>query len=648
MMTNIQEEIKKITVTRFYKMFFSKIYFVIIIISFFLILINREPNLIRTISLLIQFQPHLSLPIIGLLLFLFMRIKKKHLLIFLSSFLILSLFSLSLAGIWANTQTENYMLAGLLPRSDASFQYAGALKLLDFGELNGTTSRRPFFGEFLAILLGLTQRNLQFAIAIIVFLASISALFSTFEIRNFTNSISTVLFLILIFLFYSKFVGLTMTENLGYIFGLISFTMFMKALRLYKDDKTKSTYFFILGIFTFSLGQNVRPGAIFTIPLFVCFSAWLWKDNNKISWKIVFLTFLAALLPFLISQIHFMINGLQSTFPMSNMGYGLYGFVKGGEGWNRIFYDYPELMNMPTKDQSAQVFKYIFTEIKNNPVNIIEGFKYQFSSLFTIKGENGLFSFVQIGKPLLNSVISYFIYFLGILGLIRVIFKKNKQLAIFFLLIIIGFFISLPFSPAYQTQYMRVYAVSIPFLCFFPSYGLDLLFSNTIGRKIFIEKSILFDLKSEIFAMLFSFFIIFTPLFINLLSLRKPDIDIKCPQNLISSVVFYNPNSSINIVKDDSLILNWVPNIHQSKFRLKAHNICCGDNIKFFESLSAPVTLFTSLEYYYGNIKYFVIADTDSLPKNKGWIQLCGTVKDIYGNPSAHEFFYPEMVYGID
>jgi hypothetical protein len=648
MMTNIQEIIKKITATRFYKMFFSKICFAIILISFFLILINREPNLIRPIGLLIQFQPHLSLPIIGLLLFLFMRIEKKHLSIFLSSFLILSLFSLSLAGIWANTQTENYMIAGLLPRSDASFQYAGALKLLDFGELNGTTSRRPFFGEFLAILLGLTQRNLQFTIAIIVFLASISALFSTFETRNFTNSISTVLFLILIFLFYSKFVGLTMTENLGYIFGLLSFTMFMKALRLYKDDKTKSMYFYIFGIFIFSLGQNARPGAIFTIPLFVCFSAWLWKDNNKISWKIVFFTFLAALLPFLISQIHFMINGLQSTFPMSNMGYGLYGFVKGGEGWNRILYDYPELKNMPTKDLNSQMFKYIFMEIKNNPVNIIEGFKYQLSSLFTIKGENSLFSFVQIDKPLLNSMISYFIYFLSVLGLIRVIFKKNKQLAIFFLLIIIGFFISLPFSPAYQTQYMRVYAVSIPFLCFFPSYGLDFLFSNTIGKKIFIEKSILFDLKSEIFAMLFSFFIIIAPLFINLLSLSKPDIDKKCPQKLISSVVFYNPNSSINIVKDDSLILNWVPNIHQSKFRLKAHNICCEDNIKFFESLSAPVTLFTSLEYFYGNIKYFVIADTDSLPKNKGWIQLCGTVKDIYGNPSAYGFFYPEMVYSID
>lgn len=634
--------------TRIFKFLISMIAFALISTSVFLILINREPNLIRPISLLIQFQPHLSLPIISLLLFLFMRIKKKHLSIFLSSFLILSLFSLSLAGIWANTQTENYMLAGLLPRSDASFQYAGALKLLDFGELNGTTSRRPFFGEFLAILLGLTQRNLQFAIGIIVILASISALFSTFEIRNLTNSISTVLFLILIFLFYSKFVGLTMTENLGYIFGLLSFTMFMKALRFYKDDKTKSMYFYILGIFIFSLGQNARPGAIFTIPLFVCFSVWLWKDNNKISWKIVFFTSLAALLPFLISQIHFMINGLQSTFPMSNMGYGLYGFVKGGEGWNRILYDYPELKSMSTKDLNSQIFKYIFMEIKNNPMNIVEGFKYQLTSLFTIKGENGLFSFVKIGKPLLNSIISYFIYFLGILGLIRVIFKKNMQLAIFFLLIIIGFFISLPFSPAYQTQYMRVYAVSIPFLCFFPSYGLDLLFSNTIGRKIFIDKSILFDLKSEIFAMLFSIFIIFTPLFINLLSLTTPDIDTTCPKDLISSVVFYNPNSSINIVKDDSLILNWAPNIHQSKFRLKAHNICCEDNIKFFESLSAPITLFTSLEYYYGNIKYFVIADTDSLPRNRGWIQLCGTVKDIYGNPSANGFFYPEMVYGIE
>jgi len=607
---------EKLEKTRNYKFLIGMIAFVLISTSTFLILSNREHNIIRYISLLTQFQQHISMPVFSLLLLLCMTIKKKYVSIFLSFLLIISLFSLSLAGIWANTQTENYMLAGLLPRSDASFQHAGALKLLDFGELNGTTSRRPFFGEFLAILLGLTQHNLQLSLAIIVLLASISAAFAALEVRKSTNNFSAVFFLVLIFLYYSIFIGTTMTENLGYIFGLLSFTMFLKALRLNPDEKTKSGYLFLLGTFIFSLGQNARPGAIFTIPLFICFSVWLWKDNNKISWKMGFFTFLAALLPFLISQVHFKLNGLQSTFPMSNMGYGLYGFIKGGFGWNRILYDYPELMNIPVKDQNSQIFKYIFMEIKNNPENLLKGFKLQLSSLFSINGENGLFSFVQIGDTLLNSIITYFIYFLSIMGSIRMVFRKNMRSGIFFLFIIIGFFISLPFSPAYQTQYMRVYAVSIPFFCFFPSYGLDLLLSTTIGKKVLGNTDAQFNLRSEMLAVLFSIFIIFTPLFLNLLGLKRPDIKTKCPPNLIPSVVFYNPNSSINIVKDDSPISNWAPNIHQSKFRLKVHNICCEDNIKFFESLTAPVTLFTSLEYSYGNIKYFVIADADSLPKD--------------------------------
>lgn len=634
--------------TRFFKLFIGKIAFILIPISFFLILFNRKPNLIRPLSLLIHFQPHITLPIISLLLFFCMMVKKKHLSIFLSFFLILSLFSLSLAGVWANAQSENYMLGGLLPISDASYQYAGSLKLLDFGELNGTVSRRPYFGEFLAILLGLTQHDLQLSISIILFLASISATFATLEMRKLTNNISAVLFLILIFFYYSKFTGTTMTENLGYIFGLLSFTMFLKSLRLFEYDKTKSLYLYLFGTFIFSLGQNARPGAIFTIPLFVCFSAWLWKNNRRIHWKIVILSFLAALLPFLINQVHFMLNGLQSTFPMSNIGYGLYGFVKGGKSWKQILHDHPELMNIPIKSQTSLMFKYIFVEILNNPVNILEGFKYQLLSLFTIRGENSLLSFIQINKPLLKLIFSNFIYFLGIFGLLRVFFKNNLRMSLFILLIIIGFFISLPFSPAYQTHYMRVYAVSIPFLCFIPSYGLDLLISTTIGRKVFINKSDIFELRSEIFAILFSILIIFTPLFLNLLNLKKPNIDTKCPPNLITSVVFFNPNSRINIVRDDLLILDWVPNIHQSKFRADVHNICCEDNIRFFESLSAPITIFTSLEYYYGNQHYFVIADTDSLPKNRGWIQLCGIVKDIFNNPSTQGFFYPIMIHGIE
>ena len=648
MILKVQKVFQKIITTNFNQLLIYTILYILIPFSFFLILFNRKPNLIRPISLLVQFQPHLSLPIICLLLFLCMTIKNKDLSKIFISLLIISLFASSLSGIWVNSHTENYMLAGLLPNSDASFQYAGALKLLDFGELNGTASRRPFFGEFMALLLGLTQHNLQLTVAIIVFLASLSALFSTIEVKNLTNNISAVLFLLLIYLFYSKFIGTTMTENLGYIFGLFSFTMFLKGVRLFKDEKTKSWYFFLLGTFLFSLGQNARPGAIFTIPLFVILSAWFWRDDHKIKWNVVLLTLLAGLLPFLINQVHFMLNGVQSTILMSNMGYGLYGFIKGGKGWNQIIFDYPELMNIQGKEQTAFMLRQIFREVLKNPLNIIEGFKYQFSSLFTIKGENSLFSFILIDKPQINFLFSCFIYFLCMVGLIRIVAKIQTRLNILILLAFIGFIISLPFSPAYQTMFMRIYAVSIPFLCFIPSYGVDFLLSSKTGKKILNKKNANLEFRSEIYAVLFSILIICTPFILILLHTKEPIVETKCPPNLKTTVVYYHPNSSINIVKDDLIILDWVPNIHQSKFRSNVHNICCEDDIKFFASLSAPITIFTSLEYYSRDNKYYVIADTVSLPKEKEWLQICGVVKDIFGNPANSGFFYPEMIYSIE
>ena len=122
--------------------------------------------------------------------------------------------------------------------------------------------------------------------------------------------------------------------------------------------------------------------------------------------------------------------------------------------------------------------------------------------------------------------------------------------------------------------------------------------------------------------------------------MNVPHIETKCPSNLETSVVFCNPNSVINIVKDDLIILDWVPNIHQSRFGLGVHNICCENDIKLYKSLSAPITIFTSTDPFSGNKLYSIIADTDSLPKDKKWIRFCGIAL-------SNVFFYPKLIHSF-
>jgi hypothetical protein len=117
-----------------------------------------------------------------------------------------------------------------------------------------------------------------------------------------------------------------------------------------------------------------------------------------------------------------------------------------------------------------------------------------------------------------------------------------------------------------------------------------------------------------------------------------------CPDGSASSLVFYNPNSSVNIIQDDLDTLDWVPNIHQSKFRTDIHAICCKDDIAYFKNLSAPTTVFTALDNKNAEIKYYAITEPSKLPPQKQWIKLCGKVKKEYEYAEGGGFFYPDSI----
>lgn len=625
--------------------FFISFLYLLSSATFFLIVLNRKPNFLRPLSLLVQFRPYLALPLLAVALYFAFAIRPEKLRKVVLFFFVASLFALSLAGVWANTQTENYMLAGLIPNSDASYQYAGALRLLDFGELNGTASRRPFFAEFMALLLALTGRSLLLAIAIVVFLAAVAAWQAVLEIESPFGRIPAILFVCLAFLYYARFAGTFMTENLGFICGLLSLAALLASFRLISVNRQKAEKAFIFGVSLFSLGQNVRPGAVLMIPLLLLLSALIYKGENKaFNWKIALTASLAGLLPFLVNQLHFALNGAEGSMPMGNMAYGLYGFVRGGLKWNQIIFDHPDILDLPVNQQTRQMFIYIFQEVTRHPLNLLKGFGVEFQTLFDINSQAGLLSFLQMDSRLPNSVFSMLVIALYGLGLIRLFIKGLPLQRWLVGAVLAGFILSLPLAPASQTQYMRVYAGSLPFMLLIPIYGLDLILPKTRFNLSSAQDSGNPSHGNHLFSALLAAAVCLSPLALMVLDTRPPALQSDCPAGQAASLVYFNPSSAINIMEDSQVSLDWVPDIHQARFRTKVHNICCEDDIAFFESLSAPVTIFTSLEKNSGNAKYFVIVDTRLLPAQPGWLHLCGTVSDIYGKPAAQGFFYPQKI----
>jgi len=625
----------------------AKIFYLLSTGLFFFITLQRQVNWLRTISLLVQFRPYLALPVVAvLILMLTMMRNEKGKRAFLF-FIITALFAFSLAGLWANTQTENFILAGLLPRSDASYQYAGALSLLDFGVLNETTTRRPFFAELFAFILAISNRNLQISLSIMSFLVAVGVWFCADVIEKKLDKGAAVIFIVLIHLYYLNIVGTTLTENLGLILGLFSLAGLTSSFEWITENQILAKLLFLLGIALFAMGQSARPGALFTLPLIILFSGWLFRGGKKYNVPFAGITSLSALIPFIGSEIHVMLNGVDGAISQSNLAYGLYGFVKGGLGWNQILIDYPGLTSLPMDEQIRLSFSYIISEVITNPVGLLVGYQKEITRLFQQNTENGFFSLVNFYSTTASALGSITFIVLFILTIVRLIVEKEKMNKVFLWIIVIGFFLSIPFAPPTQTQYMRVYATTMPYLFYLLVNGLNLvtkkiplLFSKT---RLGIKELTFQSATTGVFGL----FILLLPLLLMVIDPKMPENPGLCSNDLPGSIVYYNPKSSIKIIEDDQIALDWAPIIHQSRFREMSHNICCEMNINFYSSLSAPLTVFTAINDSTGG-KLYALVDIADLPPHASWLQICGQVKDNSGKLSISGFMHVEEVFIID
>ena len=183
---------------------------IVLPLFFFLaIFIPREVVLIKIISVLARYNTTYFVPITSILLFLALIIKKRWVSNLATAIVVYSLFALSLVGLWASAYSENFVIAGLLPRSDAFYTYTGAVHLIEKGLLNDFASRRPIFGGLLAFILWLFGGNLQLALISLALLSATACYFFTIEVKRLLSPLAVVALFIVQFLFVRRFIGIT-------------------------------------------------------------------------------------------------------------------------------------------------------------------------------------------------------------------------------------------------------------------------------------------------------------------------------------------------------------------------------------------------------------------------------------------------------
>jgi hypothetical protein len=558
------------------------------------------------------------------------------------------LFALTLRGIWRSENTEQYLISGLLPFSDARFQFTGSLKLLETGELNGTTSRRPISAIVIALFFALSKSNLLLTLALMTLIAAIMTWYALLEFNAKFGRLPAILFLFLCVLFYGKFAGTPLTENLGYSVGALSLAFLVRSTKSEDDIFKQKETPFLIGVFLYSLAQNIRPGTIITIPLLVIFAGLLFKEKNSFyNWNAFGKALAASALPFFINVLHFQVAGMEGTLPMSNMGYGLYGFTSGGKLWSQVYSDNPDFLQLTVLEQNSYLFREIFRNLTQHPANILTSYGKEFRVFFSRGDQSGFLSSIYFDYPTPFYFFSSAILILLVIGIIAALINHKKRSAQFVLVVILGYLLSVPFAASYQVILMRIFAASIPFFYLLPSYAL----SEGIHRfrKCPIHQQLnqayekkWFHLSYALIAM-----IIFSPFFLLPFINKNPTAEIACPHGMQEDILLYNPHSALLILKDNEINpISNIPFTYQHKFHEEIGNICCVNELVFFRALQAPLAIFSSID---SDHDYnYVLADPQLLPKEPGWIQMCGSTTNVQGVKGEKGFFYPEVVTRIE
>jgi hypothetical protein len=609
------------------------------IIIFSLILVNRSPNLLRPISMSMRTGFGLVIPVTALLLYLCFRIPDR-VGDLISMTAVLSIFAMPLAGLWASGQSQSVAVSGLIPLTDAANYYHDSLRIIAGQSISHFSAMRPFFPGFLSFLMNLTGRNFMFSLAIITAIAAVAIYYTVREIQRTHGAEAAVFLLIILFLYFRHHSGTSMSETLGVPLGALGIGLIWRGL------EKRSQSLAIFGLFVSAFAMNVRPGTMFILPFMLLWVGWVFRKPNKyISIKLLFWGAGAIVLSFVLNSLTIRLLAEPSGTAFSNFSWALYGLASGGNSYTYIFEKHPELLLIPDPAQSRTIYRMALELMIQSPNLFIKGAFHNWGMFFSdswysafsfLEGENGLRYIYRITR--------WMIYTLCALGFIKWILKPADPYGGLVGMAAIGVLISVPFVPPTDAYRVRLYAASIVIFGLLPAMGAALIISQ-FKLKIFspINLEIQATNITAIFSALLILVILSSPLIVKASHQQPPSLEFSCPSNSDQIAVRFDPGTSVNIMREKDLFLDWMPNFHQGLFRRSIHDLADNNLIAYFDSLRAGTSLVSTLDLLSSNAALIVIP-TDMLLSPDVYLGICGQWAAEPGLKKYNIFFAGEAL----
>ena len=183
--------------------------------------------------------------------------------------LCLFLFSLS-AGGWSghfNPNDLNYMsIAGLIPHSDAAGYYWDTFHLAYFGHWELMGSRRPMAEALREITVVAAGYSYASTLVIQLTLMVLALYAASAVLARYHGIWAGIAFAGLAFIIAQPFLATTLTEPLGYIWGLIALIFFIQSIRQHLLPHA------LIGLAALTVALLMRMGALFAVP---CMVLWI-------------------------------------------------------------------------------------------------------------------------------------------------------------------------------------------------------------------------------------------------------------------------------------------------------------------------------------------------------------------------------------
>jgi len=354
---------------------------------------------------------------------------------------------LSLVPVFTLWSTASYQLnniGGLLPMFDAGHYYQGAEEVLHIGVMDGVNQRRPLYTLFFSVRLLITNFNFPLSVLLQAAVFGVSAFLASYAVSRTHGRVTGFVMFAVLFGLTSIFLPESLTENLGVVFGCISFVL------LWYGIFEKKYTVFLFGLFFLTMALMSRAGPMLILPIFMVVAGYLFKKDETYNWLIFSFAGLVVFIGILLNQILIWLFGDGTGTALSNFSMVLYGLAAGGKGWMQYQTDFPHLNGTETQmstflyDQSINLIlhnplQFIFTLMNKLISTPIAFFQDTFQSLF-YGGYNQQFD----GNLSLALIILF--YAAIIVGLFHFFNSNNKQPVFYFFLgAIVATWLSLPF-----------------------------------------------------------------------------------------------------------------------------------------------------------------------------------------------------------